>query len=84
MESSFLLMIVYDMLLSVPSIKTISRSLTLVVFADISTPWSLCMSSECFQNSSASWLKFLSQDTCSVKIKMLVSHMLCFLNVIIR
>ena len=31
MESSFLLMIAYDMLLSVPSIKTISRSLTLVV-----------------------------------------------------
>ena len=27
--------------------------------------------------------KFLSQDTCTVKIKMLVSHMLCFLNVII-
>ena len=40
------------------------------------------MSSECFQNSSASWLKFLPQDTCSVKIEMLVSHMLCFLNVI--
>ena len=38
------------------------------------------MSSECFQNSSASWLKFLSQDTCSVKIEMLVSHMLCFLK----
>ena len=31
MESSFLLMIAYDMLLSVPSIKTISRSLTLVI-----------------------------------------------------
>ena len=31
------------------------------------------MSSECFQNSSASWLKYLSQDTCSVKIEMLVA-----------
>ena len=42
------------------------------------------MSSECFQNSSASQLKFLSQDTCSAKIEMLVSHMLCFLNIVIR
>ena len=73
------------MLLSVPSIKTISRSLTFVVL-QISALHGV---HACRQNASktpaasASWLKFLSQDTCSVKIEMLVSHMLCFLNVIV-